>query len=161
MTQTIDKLKVTGRVNIKHLNADGELINEINVKNLVVATGLNHIAARMSDTQISGGGVAGQMSYMGLGSSNTAPDSGDTALLSQLGSRNALATAGGSVTSNTITYVATFLAGDATGEVQEAGIFNDSAAGTMLCRTTFSPINKGASDSLAVTWVITISGPSV
>jgi hypothetical protein len=27
----------------------------------------------------------------------------------------------------------------------------------MLCRTTFSTINKSSSDTLAVTWVITIS----
>ena len=48
-------------------------------------------------------------------------------------------------------------AGDATGAVTEAGIFNAATSGTMLCRTTFDVINKGASDTMSVTWTITVS----
>ena len=61
------------------------------------------------------------------------------------------------VNANVLTYVCTFEAGDATGAVTEAGIFNAASGGDMLCRTVFSAVNKAASDSLAITWVVTLS----
>ena len=54
-------------------------------------------------------------------------------------------------------YTSSFEGGDATGAVTEAGIFNAATSGTMLCRTTFDVINKGASDTMSVTWTITVS----
>jgi hypothetical protein len=56
-----------------------------------------------------------------------------------------------------VSYAATFPAGTGTGAVVEAGIFNASSAGTMLCRTTFDVVNKGADDAMSVTWTVTIS----
>jgi hypothetical protein len=61
------------------------------------------------------------------------------------------------VSTNTIAYVSSFEAGDATGAVTEAGIFNASSSGTMLCRVVFSAINKAADDTMSVTWTITLS----
>jgi hypothetical protein len=34
---------------------------------------------------------------------------------------------------------------------------NSSSSGTMLCRTVFSVINKAATDSLSISWVISAS----
>ena len=48
-------------------------------------------------------------------------------------------------------------AGTGTGAVTEAAILNASSGGTMLCRTVFSVVNKGASDSMTVTWTVTVS----
>ena len=56
-----------------------------------------------------------------------------------------------------VTYVATFPAGTGTGAVTEAGILNASSAGDLLCRTVFSVVNKGASDSMTITWTVTVS----
>ena len=39
----------------------------------------------------------------------------------------------------------------------EAGIFNASSAGTLLCRTVFSVVTKGASDAMTITWTVTLS----
>jgi hypothetical protein len=91
---------------------------------------------------------------MAVGSSSTAPANGDTALGGELG-RVALtsSTASGAIA----TYIATFPAGTGTGAVVEAGIFNASSSGTMLCRTTFSVVNKGADDAMSITWAITVS----
>jgi hypothetical protein len=61
------------------------------------------------------------------------------------------------VTTNNVAYVATFPAGTGTGAVTEAGLFNDGTAGDMLCRTVFSVINKGAADTLGVTWTVTVN----
>ena len=44
-----------------------------------------------------------------------------------------------------------------TGAVTEAGIFNASSGGTMLCRTVFAVVNKGADDGMSITWQITVS----
>jgi hypothetical protein len=56
-----------------------------------------------------------------------------------------------------VTYVATFGPGVGTGAIVEAGIFNAASSGTMLCRTVFSVVNKGADDAMTITWQITVS----
>ena len=61
------------------------------------------------------------------------------------------------VTNNEIAYVASFGAGEGTGAITEAGLFNAVTGGTMLCRTVFSVVNKGASDSMTITWTVTVS----
>ena len=95
------------------------------------------------------------MSHMAVGSGTTAAAAGNTGLESILGSREALDST--TVTDNTITYVSSFEAGEGTGAITEAGIFNASTAGTMLCRTVFSVVNKAADDTLQITWTITLS----
>ena len=144
-----DAIKVTGKLNVKHFGKGGNLIREYNFTNLVVTTGLEYIASRLVDS-----GAPDQMSYMALGTGAATPTLADTTLGAEAG-RVALSSSTPSTT--IVTYVANFPAGTATGNLTEAGIFNDSAAGTMLCRTTFLSINKGADDTLAVSWVLTIS----
>jgi hypothetical protein len=100
----------------------------------------------------------GVMSHMGLGAGTTAASSGDTNLGSLLGSRKALGSATQSGGSNeSIIYVTTFNPGEATGAVTEAGIFNASSSGTMLCRTVFPVVNKQSGDTLQITWTVTLS----
>jgi hypothetical protein len=144
-----ENMKAKGRLSIVLKDEDGNVKDTREVDNLVVNTGLAYIASRMKDA------TATAMTHMGLGSGSTAAAAGDTDLGSLLGSREALDST--TVTSNAIEYVASFEAGDATGAVTEAGIFNASTAGTMLCRTVFDVVNKQADDSMTVTWAITIS----
>jgi hypothetical protein len=142
-----EQIKVTGQVSIVITDKDGQIKDQREIKNLVVTTGKEFIAARMVGTPTA-------MSHMALGSDNTAAANGDTALGGELG-RVALAsaTAAGAV----VTYTASFPAGTATGAVVEAGVFNASSSGTMLCRTVFAVVNKGADDAMSVTWAITVS----
>jgi len=145
----IDELKVTGTVHgLVHDEHGNEKENFI-IHNLVVDSGLAFIASRMKDT------TATAMSHMAVGTGTTATAGGQTALVTQLGSRVSLTST--TVTANSTAYVATFGAGVATGALTEAGIFNASTSGTMLCRTVFAVINKGASDTMTITWTITIS----
>jgi hypothetical protein len=144
-----DSLKLRGDVFITVKDKDGNVKEERHEENLVVSAGLNFICDRMEGTS------EAVMSHMGLGSGTTAAAAGDTDLGSILGSREALDST--TVSSNTITYVSSFEAGDATGAVTEAGIFNASTSGTMLCRVVFSEINKAADDTMSVTWVITLT----
>ena len=78
--------------------------------------------------------------------------------MSILGSREALDTTSISGSNNEkVVYEASFEAGDATGAVTEAGIFNAASSGDMLCRTKFNVVNKAADDTMSVTWTITLS----
>lgn len=144
-----DSLKLKGDVFITVKDKDGNVKEERHEQNLVVSAGLNFICDRMEGT------TEAVMSHMALGAGTTAAAAGDTDLGSLLGSREALDST--TVSSNTITYVSSFEAGDATGTVTEAGIFNASTAGTMLCRVVFPAIGKQADDTMSVTWVITLT----
>ena len=100
----------------------------------------------------------GAMSHMALGSGTTAAAASQTDLVGLLGSREALDSTSISGSNNEkVVYVASFEAGDATGAVTEAGIFNAATSGDMLCRTVFSVVNKAADDTMSVTWTITLS----
>lgn len=149
---TNEMLKLSGRLSIVVKGEDGQIKDQREVKNLVVNTGLAYIISRMVGT------AKNVMSHMAVGSNNTAAAAGDTALGSQLGSRKALdsTTIAGS-NNEQVVYVTTFAAGEGTGAITEAGIFNASTSGDMLCRTVFSVVNKGASDSMIITWTITLS----
>jgi hypothetical protein len=147
-----DEIKATGALHVVLRGPDGKIKDERNIKNLVVTTGKNFIAASMIKTTSD---TPAAMTHMGIGSGTTAAAVGDTALESALGSRVSLSSA---TNANAVTtYVATFAAGTGTGAVTEAGIFNASTSGTMLCRSVFSVVNKGADDSMSITWVITVS----
>lgn len=56
-----------------------------------------------------------------------------------------------------VTMVGDWAAGDATGALTEAGVFDDSSGGNMWLYTSFGVINKGAADALTITWTLTIS----
>lgn len=143
-----DGLKLRGDVALVLRDKDGNIKDERLIENLIVDTGLNFICDRMKDDETA-------MTHMALGSGSTAAAAGDTTLGSQLGSREVLDSS--TVTNNQIVYVSSFEAGDATGAVTEAGIFNASSGGTMLCRTVFSVVNKAADDTLTVNWTITLT----
>ena len=147
-----ENLKLSGQLNIVLKDKTGNVKAEREVKNLVVNSGLGYIASRMTGTAKS------VMSHMALGSSTTAAAAGQTDLVSILGSREALdSTTITGTNDEKVEYVASFEAGDATGAVTEAGIFNGATGGDMLCRTTFSVVNKAADDTMSVTWTITLS----
>ena len=151
MGQINENITAIGQLDVVLTGSDGAVKENIHIPNLVVTVGKEWIAARMADT-----GIPGEMSHMAVGSGTTAAANGDTALGTELG-RVALDTSGGSVAANVVTYNATFGAGTGTGAVTEAGLFNASSAGTMLCRTVFAVVNKGADVTLSITWTVTIS----
>jgi hypothetical protein len=142
-----ESIKAKGELSIKLFGPDNKLKAEQNVPNLVVTTGKTFIAARMVGTPTA-------MSHMAIGSGTTDPAVGDTALQTELG-RVALTSSASS--GAVVTYIASFGAGTGTGAVTEAGILNASSGGTLLCRTEFATVNKGADDSMSITWTITVS----
>ena len=142
-----EDIKMKGELTIVVTGSDGQIKDKRVTKNLVVTAGKAYIASRMasSSTPI--------MSHMAIGSGTTAVGVGNTVMETSL-FRN---TATFSAATNVVTAVASFSGGQGTGAVTEAGIFNDSVAGTMLCHTVFPVVNKESGDSIAITWAITVS----
>ena len=138
-----DDLKLKGKLQIA---LNGDTVQEVD--NLVVTAGKGYVASRMKDAS------ATAMSHMAIGSGTTAAAASQTALGTELG-RVSLTSS--SVSGAVVTYVATFAAGTGTGAVTEAALLNASSSGTMLCRTVFSVVNKGANDSMTITWTVTVS----
>lgn len=141
-----DKFQIKGRIQIRLFGPDGKLKDYRDIHNTVTALGDAFVADQMSDKGV------GVMSHMAVGTGTPTA----TALQTEL-DRNALTstTQGAGGDDNDVIYVGTWVAGDGTGALTEAGIFNDPAAGTMFVSASFAVINKGALDSLVVTWVCT------
>jgi hypothetical protein len=138
-----DDLKMTGHLTIAINNA---VVQE--VPNLVVTDGKEYVASRMKDT------TKAAMSHMAIGTGSTAAAASNAALGSEA-NRQALTST--TVSGAVVTYVATFGPGNGTGAITEAGLFNASSSGDMLCRTVFAVVNKGGSDSMTITWSVTVS----
>lgn len=137
-----DDLKLTGALTIA---VNDEIVQE--TENLVVTAGKNWVADRMNNANT-------VMTHMAVGTGTTAAAAGNTTLVTET-DRNALTST--TVTDNAVAYVATWAAGDATAALTEAGIFDAASSGDMLARTVFSVVNKGAADSMTITWTITVS----
>lgn len=153
----IENTKVTGRLTIRVISEGGEIRHELDVPNLIVTTGKNFIASRMKDASLT------TMSHMAIGDgSSTSPGTPTAAALTDtaLGNEKARVTlTSTTVTANQIVYTANYPANtpSASCEVCEAGIFNASTAGTMLCRTTFTKVTKATTDAMTITWTVTVS----
>ena len=143
---------VTGQVSICLRGSDGRIKSREVIKNLVVTVGRQHIADQLA------GPVQGPMTHMAIGTGTTVQDAADTALVTEL-NRKAFASKdqGAGADANKVIYVAEWVAGEGTGQIAEAGIFNALTAGIMLCRTTFGVKDKGTGDSLTLTWTISIA----
>jgi hypothetical protein len=144
-----DTFKPTGELEIVVRGPEGNIKEIRKAKNLVVSAGKTYIASRMVS-----GSVSTIMSHMAIGTGTATPGASDTTLGTEAGR---VTLASGSNSANAITYTATFPAGTGTGAITEAAVLNAPSSGVMLCRTTFPVVNKAAGDSIAVTWVVTIS----
>lgn len=145
-----ETLKTIGKLDVVLTNELGEVKQKFTVPNLVVQTGRNYIAHRMT------GSGNTTMSHMAIGTNNTAAALNNTTLGTET-ARVALTSA--TTAANVVTYVATFNPGtpSAANAVVEAGIFNASSGGELLCRTVFDVVNKGTLDTLSITWTVSNS----
>lgn len=149
--QLEDLFEIKGHVLVEVFGPDGKLKDFRETDNLVVTAGKNHIADQLKSSP-----AQAAMGWMAIGTSATAAGAGDTLLLAEI-DRNALTSR--TAATNVVTYVGDWAAGDGTNAaIAEAGIFNIVTANTitMLARATFTAINKGANDTLKITWTVTI-----
>lgn len=149
-----DSILLRGDVHFQLFDENGKLKLDREDHNLVVTGGLGHVTSRLIGT------AENIMGWMEVGTDATAAATAQTALLAAVGgSRTALTGSAGTqqtttLTNDTVQFVCTFGAGVGTGALVEAGVFNASSGVKMFCRTVFSVINKGALDSLTITWKV-------
>ena len=126
-------------------NSAGEIVEERQIHNTVTTAGKNAIA-----DQLLASPTLGKPTHIGIGTGTP----GANALGTEL-DRNALSskTRSGAV----VTMVGNWAAGDGTGAITEAAIFDAASAGNALLTTGFSEVNKAAGDTLEITWTLTIS----
>lgn len=126
-------------------DASGKIKQVEDYHNTVTTPGKNMIADRLLASP-----TLGVPTHMAIG---TGSPSG-TALGTEL-DRNALTSKNRS--NAVVTMVADWAAGDGTGAITEAGVFDASSSGNMHLSASFSVINKAAGDTLQITWTLTIS----
>lgn len=145
-----DISKTLGTLDVVLTGENGEVKQKFNVPNLIVQTGRNYIAHRMT------GNANAVMSHMAIGTTSTAAATTNTTLGTET-ARVALTSA--TTAANVITYAATFNPGtpSTANAIVEAGIFNAASSGEMLCRTVFSVVNKDVLDTLTITWTVSNS----
>ena len=142
-----DTFSVKGNLKIVLTDANGDVKDTRELKNLVVTAGKSHIASRMASN------TAVIMSHLAVGTTNTTATVGQTTLVAEI---DRVPLDSSSVSGATVQYQATLPAGNATGSLKEAGIFNASSNGTMLCRTVFSPLVKASDDTVVIVWDVTV-----
>ena len=143
-----ESVSLKGNLEVILLDQNGIQKDYRKIENVVVAVGKQIIAARLV------GNTIAIPSHMAVGTDSTTAATGQTALGGELGRVVLDSTAR---VSNVLTYIATFPAGTGTGALTEAAILNASSTGNMLCRTTFSVVNKAVGDSIVITWNVTVA----
>lgn len=123
----------------------GNVKQTLSVYNTVTTAGKNGIA-----DQVLASPSLNKPTHMAIGTGT----GGTTSLTTEL-DRNALTS---KTRSNAIvTMVGDWAAGDGTGAITEAGVFDAASTGNMWLYSSFSVINKAAGDSLSISWTLTIS----
>ena len=139
---------------VRLYDENGVLKDQREIHNLVTTNG----KIAIMDQLLSVPSINKKMGWMELGTGSGCT-AASTTLSSYTGSRVAMAKTQGAGTS-VITCVTTFGAGVSTNSaITEAGTFdsNTSNAGNMWMYASFVAINKGASDTLTITWTLTAS----
>lgn len=140
-------IKICGEMKI--INAKTREVLREN-HNMFVASGLAEIAKWI------GSDVSAVVpSHIAVGNSSTAPASGQTALDGTELGRKAISST--TVNDNSVTYVAIFEEGEATGVWEETGVFSAASEGTMFSRAVTGTYTKGALDKIEVHWTYTFT----
>lgn len=145
------KTEVKGHLKLVLTGEDGKVKDKREFENTITVLHDATIADRMA------GGTDDLVDYTAVGDATGGKSTASTALESQLARvQNDSNTQGAGADDNDVVHVSTFAAGTGTGALVEAGLFTDAGAGaTLHAYQDFSVINKGAGDTLTVTWTIT------
>lgn len=145
-----EDIGLSGQIKIELVDTLTGIVKDYRtIHNLITISGHAHVADKMSSQ------VESALSYMAVGI-GTGQTQTSTTLANEL-DRNIFQSGPTHLTggdSGKVEYVAFWDAGDATGAITEAGIFNDVSEGIMFCYQSFAVINKGSSDKLTITWTV-------
>ena len=131
---------------------DNQLIAERETENTIMNAGKAEVSGLIL-TDIGGNAF----DYLAIGTSATAPNATQTALIAQVYRIASTGSQQTTTTTNDTARLTASIAMTASNSLQEAGIFNSSSAGDMLARTTFSAVNVINGDTLNVGYSIVLS----
>jgi hypothetical protein len=140
-----ESLKLHANVHICLRDEHGNVKQEETIHNVICTAGKNKLLAT------SGGGALTAFSYIAIGTGTTAVSSSDTTLQTELARANGTTS---NPTALQYQVVYTFPTGIGTGAITESGILDAASSGNLLCHQVFSAYNKGAFDTLTITWQI-------
>lgn len=144
-----DNAGISGRFHIVLKGSDGQIKEERDIKNVITTAGKTFLAAWLAAASQ----AAPWMNYIGVGTGSTSVSATDTALEAELTRKAAALTS----TTNVWQAQVVFAAGEGTGLITESGVLSAASAGTLMSHQTFAAVNKGALDSLQITWQITFA----
>ncbi len=145
-----ETMQLQGAMTLIVRRASGD-IETVHKDNIIVNVGFDFIADAIGKSA----SRPSVMGFIALGTGTTAAAASQSALVSEL-DRNA-ATYAHTVGTKASSFTADFPAGDGTGAITEAGVFNAASGGIMLDRVVFPVVNKGADDSLTAVFTFTMS----
>lgn len=150
-----DCIKFRGCIELELRNAKTqEVVAKRKIDNVVVTSGRSYVLSRL----VSASPQTDTINAIAVGTSTTAPATGDTLLGSEALriSISSFATAG--LTNNPPSWQAqaTFATNQANTTLGEAGLFNSTVSNvqTMLSHVTYATINKTTSNTLAISYTI-------
>jgi hypothetical protein len=145
-----DLVKLTGVLTLTLFAADGSILEQRDEKNLLTTVGKNYVAGAILAA------ASAPFIAMAIGTGTTAAAITDTTLQTESARAAFDSTTGPSA--GAVSMVKTFGAGVGTGTITEAGILsNATSGGTLLSHVVFGAITKGSTDSLQITWTVTLS----
>lgn len=139
-------IKITGTITMVVRGPDGAVKDSRVVKNIVTNAGRAHIIDRLQ------AGSAAVCDYVAIGTGTTAAAAADTTLETEAARAQGTLSQPDAYTDR---CVYTFAAGTGTGAITESGRLNASSNGTLMGRQVFAAVNKGANDSLQITYDFT------
>ena len=152
----IDQIQVKGSVLIEHFR-NGKLIDKREDHNLIQTIGIEHLGDYLTAT------YTGSYNWIGIGIGASGDNIALAALESEILEDGTAGTTHHVCSSRTSTagvceFVALFnMTNVVTKAVTECGLFDAASVGNILARKTFAAINLIATDSIQITWTITIS----
>lgn len=155
MEITEKAIKFKGEVEIVCRDAKTGKIKWIEkTHNMFVTAGKNNIASALAGSAVAN---KGKITYCAMGTGSTAPALSDTKLQTEIGRKLVSVR---SSSGNVATFQTFFTTSEVVGTLREAGLFGDDAtattdSGALFCRTAINR-TKSSSDTLTLTWAITI-----
>lgn len=142
------RLIIRENVEIEIVHHDRGDIEHLRAKNMVVTAGLNLLRDLLDQTQ-------GPITYFAVGTNNTAPAAGQTALLGEVYRQVVSQRDKASAQIVHRCFVPTTAGNGNT--LQEAALFNASSGGSMFSRVIHDPIVKTNTVSITHTWTHTLA----
>ena len=161
---------VMGHITLTVTDESGNIKDYIQTDNLVVDAGMDTMADLVfPDINTNSNSTDGKFEWIGIGTGTTAAAAANTAEETLISGCNRVtdsdltSPAATSATGETVVTVdASFSGSSCAGAVTEAVLANSgtgaaAGAGEILARQVFSPVNVGSSDTLTVSWEITLT----